>query len=207
MLKTRLVNAAFIVAIIAGLAVMFMFVLPQLSRLRPAARISGTPVILQQVQTLSQLVTVKYVMEKVVILNDIQPYKEFFIPGSGENRVLMVAHGIVKAGIDLGEIQDGDIQVSETPGSKKKIVIKLPPARVTDKYLDDKLTKVVEYKTGLLRSFDKDLEQNARQQAVGDIDRAAREEGILRDAEEKARTQLTNFFHQMGFEDVEFRSP
>jgi len=40
-------------------------------------------VILQQVQTLSQLVTVKYVMEKVVILNDIQPYKEFFIPGSG----------------------------------------------------------------------------------------------------------------------------
>ena len=151
MLKTRLVNAAFILAIIAGLAVMFMFVLPQLSRLRPPARISGTPVILQQVQTLSQLVTVKYVMEKVVILNDIQPYKEFFIPGSGENRVLMVAHGIVKAGIDMGEIKDGDIQVSEAPGSKKKIIIKLPPARVTDKYLDDKLTKVVEVKTGLLK--------------------------------------------------------
>ncbi len=165
--------------------------------------------ILQQVQTLSQLVTVKYVMEKVVILSDIPaiPYSDFIIPGSSENRVLMVAHGIVKAGIDLGEIKDGDIQVSESPGSKKKIVIKLPPARVTDKYLDDKLTKVVEYKTGLLRSFDKDLEQNARQQAVGDIDRAAREEGILRDAEEKARTQLTNFFHQMGFEEVEFRSP
>ncbi len=37
MLKTRLVNAAFIVAIIAGLAVMFVFVLPQLSKLRPAS--------------------------------------------------------------------------------------------------------------------------------------------------------------------------
>jgi hypothetical protein len=207
MFKTRMVNAAFIVAIIAGLAVMFAFVLPMLSRLRPATRISGTPVILQQVQTLSQLVTVKYVMEKVVILDDIQPYKEFFIPGAGENRVLMVAHGIVKAGIDMGEIKDGDIQVSETPGSKKKIVVKLPPARVTDKYLDDKLTKVVEVKTGFLRSFDKDLEQNARQQAVADIDRAAREEGILKDAEERARTQLTNLFHQMGFEEVEFRSP
>jgi len=65
------------------------------------------------------------------------------------------------------KFKTANIQVSETPGSKKKIVIKLPPARVTDKYLDDKLTKVVEYKTGLLRSFDKDLEQNARQQAVG----------------------------------------
>src|SRR5260221_5105650 len=128
MLKTRLVNAAFIVAIIAGLAVMFVFVLPQLSKLRPSERISSTPVILQQVQTLSQLVTVKYVMEKVVILNDIQPYKEFFIPGSGENRVLMVAHGIVKAGVGLGVIQDGDIHGSQTARSQKKIIIQLAPA-------------------------------------------------------------------------------
>ncbi len=207
MLKTRLVNAVFLVAIIAGLAVMFLFVIPLLSRLRPATRITATPVILQQVQTLSNLVTVKYVMEKVVVLDDIQPFKDMIISGWGDNRVLMVAHGVVNAGINLGELQDSDIQISETPGSKRKITIKLPPARVMDKYLDDKLTKVVEYKTGMLRGFDKDLEQNARQQAVADIDRAAREEGILRDADEKARVQLTNLFHQLGFEEVEFRSP
>jgi hypothetical protein len=207
MLKTRLVNAVFIVAIIAGLAVMFLFVLPLLSRLRPATRISGTPVILQQVQTLSNLVTVKYVMEKVVILEDVQPFKDMIISGWGDNRVLMVAHGIVNAGINLGQLQEGDIKISEMPGSKRKIAIKLPPARVMDKYLDDKLTKVVEYKTGLLRGFDKDLEQNARQQAVADIDRAAREAGILQDADEKARIQLTNLFHQLGFEEVEFLAP
>jgi len=207
MMKTRLINAAFIVAIIAGLAVMFVYVLPLLSRLKPSARINATPVILQQVQGLSNLVTVKYVMEKVVILDDIQPFKDMIISGWGDNRVLMVAHGIVNAGINLGQLQEGDIQISETAGSKRKIVIKLPPARVTDKYLDDKLTRVVEYKTGMLRGFDKDLEQNARQQAVADIDRAAREAGILKDAEERARIQLTNLFHQLGFEEVEFRSP
>ena len=50
----------------------------------------NTATVLVQVQTLSQLVTVKYVMEKVVALEDVQWY--------GESRVLLIAHGIVKAG-------------------------------------------------------------------------------------------------------------
>lgn len=202
MLRTRLVNVCFTVAIIAGLVLTFGFILPQLSRLTPSRTISSTPVILQQVQTLSQLVTVKYVMEKVVDLQDVQPYKDMIVPGWGENRVLMIAHGVVKAGVDLGEITNGDIQVSG-----KKISLKLPPARITDRYLDDKQTQVVERTTGLLRSFDKDLEQDARQQAVMDLDRAAREAGILKDANERAKLQLTSLFRQMGFEDVEIRGP
>ncbi len=202
MLRTRLVNAFLTAAIIAGLFVMFWFVLPQLSRLRPATKISNTPVILQQVQTLSQLVTVKYVMEKVVDLQDVQPFKDMIVTGWGQNRVLMIAHGVVKAGVDMGEITNGDVQISG-----KKISLRLPPARVTDTYLDDKQTQIVERTTGLLRSFDKDLEQNARRQAVMDINRAAREAGILKDADERARLQLTSFFHQMGYEEVEFRGP
>jgi Protein of unknown function (DUF4230) len=199
MLKTRLVNVVFYLAILAGLVLMFGFVLPRLSRLSLSPRISSTPVILQQVQTLSQLVTVKWVMEKVVICDD--PATLSFLP-LGESRVLLVAHAIVKAGINMSEIKEGDIQIS-----KGKIILKLPPARVFDTYLDDKLTQVIDYKKGLLRSFNKDLEQNAREQAVLDINRAAREGGILMDADERARTQLTNLFHQLGFEEVQFRSP
>ncbi len=202
MLRTRLVNAFLTLAIIAGLVVMFWFILPQLSRLAPATKIGNTPVILQQVQTLSQLVTVKYVMEKVVDLQDVQPFKDMIVSGWGDNRVLMIAHGVVKAGVDLSEITNGDVQISG-----KKIILKLPPARVTDTYLDDKQTQIVERTTGLLRSFDKDLEQDARRQAVMDIDRAAREAGILKDADERARLQLKSLFLQMGFEDVEFRGP
>jgi hypothetical protein len=202
MLRTRLVNAFLTAAIIAGLVVMFWFILPQLSRLSPPPKISNTPVILEQVQTLSQLVTVKYVMEKVVDLHDVQPFKEMIVQGWGENRVLMVAHGVVKAGVDLSEITNGDVQVSG-----KKIILKLPPARVTDTYLDDKQTQIVERTTGLLRSFDKDLEQNARRQAVMDINRAAREAGILKDADDRAKQELTSLFRQMGYEEVEFRGP
>lgn len=199
MLKTRLINAVFYLAILAGLVLMFWFVLPRLSGLSSSPRISNTPAILQQVQTLSQLVTVKWVMEKVVICDD--PKIWSFLP-LGESRVLLVAHGIVLAGIDMREIKEGDIQIS-----KNKIILKLPPARVFHTFLDDKLTQVIDYKKGFLRDFNKDLEQSAREQACMDINRAAREGGILKDADERARTQLTNLFHQLGFEEVQFRAP
>jgi hypothetical protein len=86
----------------------------------------------------------------------------------------------------------------------KTIWINLPAARVTDAYLDDKETKVIERTTGFLRSFDKDLEQNIRRTAVEDMRQSAARGGILRDANERARAQLASFFQLMGFERVEF---
>ena len=113
-------------------------------------------------------------MEKVVVLEDAKWF--------GENRVLLVAHGIVKAGVDFRELKPEDLEVTG-----KKIAIRLPPSRITDTYLDEHQTRVVERTTGLLRMFDKDLEQAARQNAVADIRRAARTAGILKDADERHR--------------------
>jgi len=196
MLKSWLVNLALLFVVIVAMLVGFWFALPYLSRFTNPPRIASTPTLVTQVQSLSQLVTVKYVLEKVVLIEDESHWFELQL---GENRLLMVAHGIVKAGVDLSEIKPGDIRTSG-----KKIIVKLPPARITDCYLDDKYTEVVDRKTGLLRTFDKDLEQNARRQAVEDINRSARNSGILKDADERARAQLTGFFRQWGYEDVEF---
>jgi len=154
--------------------------------------IYNTAAVLQQVQTLSQLVTVKYVMEKVVVYEDVK-----WFPG-GDNRVLMVAHGIVKAGVDFQKLKPEDIEVAE-----KMVKIRLPHPQITDCYLDDRQTQVVERSTGLLRTFDKDLEQTARQIAVDDVRRAARYAGILKDADERARAQLEKLFQQLGYQ-VEF---
>jgi Protein of unknown function (DUF4230) len=199
MLKRHLVNAALALGILLLLMLIFGLILPHLWKVSAPPRIANTPSIIQQVQTLSQLVTVKYVMEKVVILSD---PKYFADNPFTESRLLMVAHGIVKAGVDLGELKSEDIQVSDN-----KITIKLPPARITDSYLDDKHTEVIERTTGYLRRFDKELEQNARRQAVSDINRAAREGGILKDADERARAQLTNLFRVLGYQEVKFLSP
>jgi len=155
-------------------------------------RFENTATVVQQVQTLSDLVTVKYVMEKVVILEDVKWY--------GESRVLLLAHGIVKAGIDLKRITADDVMISG-----RNISIKLPPSQVTDAYLDDKQSQVIDHTTGLLRVYDKDLEQTTRANAVDDVQRAARNAGILKDADERARLELKVFLLEAGFEQVEFR--
>jgi hypothetical protein len=118
----------------------------------------------------------------------------------GDNRVLLIAHGVVKAGINLDLLQPSDIQIAG-----KKITITLPPPAITDIYLDDQNTQVFERSTGVLRAFDKDLEQNARKQAVEEIRLLAIKSEILKDAQERAQAQLTALFLQIGFTDVEIK--
>ena len=158
----------------------------------------NTAIIVQQVQTLSDLVTVKYVLEKVEIV-DSPPTSTLGQFVQGENRVLLLAHGIVKAGIDLKRVAPGDVAIIG-----KKIVLHLPPPHITDAYLDENQTKVIDWQKGFLRDFDKDLETAARQDAVDDIRRAARLGGILNDANERAQLELALFLRQAGFEPVEF---
>lgn len=118
----------------------------------------------------------------------------------GDNRVMIIAHGIVKAGVDFQKMKPEDIEVTG-----KLVKINLPNPQITDCYLDDNQTQIVERSTGLLREFDKNLEQTARQIAVDDIRRGARYAGILKDADERARTQVEKLFQQLGLE-VEFTS-
>lgn len=153
--------------------------------------LANTPTILRQVQGLSEYVTVKYVMEKVVLLEDVRWY--------GDNRVLMVAHGVVKAGLDLREVDAASIVVSG-----RRLTLQLPPPAITEVYLDDRQTQVVERSTGMLRVFDKSLEQQARARALEEIERAARFAGILAEAEDNARRQLRALLTGLGYE-VEFR--
>src|SRR6185312_10021833 len=192
------ISLALIVLFLAGLY--FGAKLPRLFGSKGATRTYDTPVLLQQVQTLSELVTVKYVVEKVEIWEDPPSGLMQFV--AGDNRILLLARGVVKAGVDFQKLKPEDLKVQG-----KTIWINLPPARITDAYLDDKETKVIERTTGFLRSFDKDLEQNIRRTAVDDMRLSASRGGILKDANERARAQLASFFHLMGYERVEFNVP
>ena len=179
-------------AVVLVLAMYLTFTVARWANRGAGLHLWDTTSVVHEVQALSELVTVKYVMEKAVILDDVKWY--------GENHVLLLAHGVVKAGIDLKRLQSGDVSISG-----KKIFLKLPSPQITDAYLDDKASQVVDHTTGLLRTFDKDLEQVARQNAVDDIARAARKGGILEDADKRARAELEGLFKRAGFESVEFR--
>lgn len=186
-------GAALIVIFIIGGIIGLIFgrlLLPQGS----VPLIANTTTIVKQIQSLNELSTVRYTLEKVVILEDVKWY--------GGNRVVLVASGVVKAGVDLGKMSEGDVQISGDV-----LTIKLPKAEVLDAYLKDRETQVLDRSTGLFREFDKDLEQEARKQAVGQMLIAAKKNGIVADAEERAALQLQAFFGKLGFKEVRIESP
>jgi hypothetical protein len=198
-MKQRLAIIVLVLAVIFTIGLVIGVLLPRLAGFGSSrGHVYNTSTILQQVQTLSELVTVKYVMEKVVIQED-PPQNSIRRLLPDDTRVILVAHGIVKAGVDLGKMQPGDLRLSG-----KQVTLALPKAQITDAYLDEKQTKIIEHNTSFLRDFNKDLEQTARMNAVEDIRRAARSSGILKDADDRARAQLKYFFQQLGFE-VEFK--
>ena len=184
-------GVALVVIFIFGaiLGLIFGRMLPQGS----LPQIGNTTTVIKQIQSLNELSTVRYSLEKVVILEDVKWY--------GGNRVVLVASGVVKAGVDLGKMSENDVQISDGI-----LTIKLPRAEVLDAYLKDRETQVLDRSTGLFREFDKDLEQEARKQAVGQMLIAAKKNGIIADADERAALQLQLFFGKLGFKEVRLES-
>jgi len=149
------------------------------------------PVILKEVQTLGELVTVKYVMEKVVT-HEIE--KTF-----GKDRVLLIAQGVVKAGIDLRKMTNEDIRIGAD-----SVSFHLPRSEVTDKYLVEKETFVYDRRTGFFIHPEKNLEAEARRIALGAMLASAHANGIHKDADDRAKALITKLGQQLGFKTVEF---
>lgn len=199
-MRTKLAIALVVVALILGLVIAALLALVVLRRSsRPA--FANTPSVVLQVQSLSELVTVKYVIEKVVFAESPKTTTlENLLPGQGD-QIILLAHGVVKAGVDLSRVRDEDVEVQ---GSRVRITI--PKAVVTDQYLDENATQVLDRRTGVFRSYDSKLEQQARQEAVTQIVRAARLSGIEREANERAQQQLRAFLKSVGYQEVEVRA-
>jgi len=197
-MRKRLAIALVVVACVIGLA-MAMTIALLITRRAARPQFASTPTIVLQIQSLSELVTVKYVLEKVVAYDDPKYFADL-IP-LGDNKVILLAHGVVKAGVNLSKLTNDDVTISEG-----KITLTIPNATLTDAYLDEKHTQILDRRTGLLRSFDKDLEKTARQYALAEIQRAARQGGIEREANERAREQLTGLLRTLGYKEVEIRT-
>lgn len=197
-MKKRLALALVALALILGLLIAASLAWLVVRR-SSAPVFATTPTIVQQIQSLNELVTVKYVLEKVVAYDDPKYFADL-IP-LGENKLILLAHGVVKAGVDLSKLTKSDVVVSEG-----KITLTIPQATLTDAYLDEQHTQVLDRQTGLLRRFDKDMEKIARQHALSEIQRGARQSGIVREANERARDQLTGLLRTLGYKEVDIRT-
>ncbi len=162
----------------------------------PTIRPSSATII-HQIQSLSRLETVSYTIEKVITAESGQDALAFLFG----DRLLFVAHGEVIAGIDLGQVREGDITVTDDD----RVVMVLPPAEVFVVTLDNDKSYVYDRETGVL-GLNQDLETAARQAAEQEILNAALEDGILETAEINGRAYLQQLIISFGFHEVVFVS-
>jgi hypothetical protein len=172
---------------------------------RVVAKLTGHPVpvspdlpaVIAGIQHLSRLETVVYTMDKVVEGERQSEYLPDFLAG---DKILLVVHGQVTAGVDLGTLQPSRIQVQG-----RSVRLHLPDAQVFTAALDDQQTRVYSRTTGLLVSADPNLETEIRARAQQQIRDAALAGGILGTAESNARSTVTTLLRSLGFDQIQFQ--
>ena len=155
------------------------------------------PAVVQRIQRLQRLETVVYSMEKIVTGTQDNAYLPRMLAGE---RILLIVHGEVIAGIDLARLDDAKIDIQG-----RRIEIELPPAEVFSTRIDNERTQVYSRETGLFTSPDPNLESEVRREAERQVRQSAIEGGILKTAAENARATLSGLLEGLGFETVVVR--
>ena len=154
------------------------------------------PTVVDRIQRLQRLETVVYTMDKLVTGAKENPVFPDFLAG---DRLLMMVHGEVVAGIDFSNLKPGDVRVEG-----KQVHLHLPASQVFSTRLDSAKTRVYSRQTGLLVPTDPNLETQVRQEAERQLREAALADGILRTAQQNATSTITSLMQGLGFEKVEF---
>ncbi len=154
------------------------------------------PTVVDRIQRLERLETVVYTMDKIVSGAKENPIFPDFLAG---DRLLLLVHGEVVAGIDFSSLKPGDVKVEG-----RQIHLHLPAAQVFSTRLDSAKTRVYSRQTGLLVPTDPNLESQVRQEAERQLQEAALADGILRTAQQNASSTITSLLQGLGFEKIDF---
>ncbi|MFC1997065.1 DUF4230 domain-containing protein [Chloroflexota bacterium] len=166
--------------------------------LNPTPTILPDPVsIIHDVRTLARLETIQYAIEKVVTADSGQQDWEILFG----DRLIFVAHGTVIAGIDLADLGQDDLWLDSGT-----LYVRLPEPQIFMATLDNDKSYVYDRDTGLFTKGNVDLETLARQAAEDEIEKAAKEDGILDLAQTNAEYYLSRLFQTLGYPQVIFVS-
>jgi hypothetical protein len=194
--------AIFVLAVILALGLVAIFAPPAKSLFELLSRVRGgrtvfnidQPTVVHQIQALERLETVSYTMDKIISGEHETPYLPKFLAG---DRILLVVHGEVIAGVNLAKLQSGDVLVQ-----RASISVRIPSAEVFSTRIDNAKTRVYSRDTGLFSSPDPNLESEVREEAERQLQQAALQDGILNAAGQNARNTISGMLKGFGFQEV-----
>jgi hypothetical protein len=158
------------------------------------------PPAIRQVRAVSDLTTVSTLMSTVV---DVQQAR---VGNIIYEKLILIACGRVKAGVDLSKLTEQDVQASP---DGLTVTVRLPKAELQDVYLIDDpsqpcTTRVYDRTNLILIPQTKDLETEARDKAVQALHDMAIQSGVLDDADRNARVAIERVLLLAGYQKVVF---
>jgi hypothetical protein len=166
------------------------------SLFNPTPTIIPNPItIIHDIRSLARLETIQYSVEKVITAESGQGALGTLFG----DRLIFIAHGKIIAGVDMARLGPDDLQVKNNV-----LYVKLPEPEVFISALDNDKSYVYDRDTGLFTKGDIDLESTARRVAEEEIEKAAREDGILDLARQNAEYYLSRLFRDLGYAEVIF---
>ncbi len=154
----------------------------------------SAPAVVDRIRKLSRLESVVYSLDKVVSGSRENSLIPDFLVG---DKLLMIAHGEVIAGVDMGQLKASDVVVKGD-----SVRLRLPDPQVLTTRVDNGKTRVYSRSTGLLVSADPDLESKVREAAEEQMTQAAVADGILDKARVNARASVSGLLYGLGFHTV-----
>lgn len=154
--------------------------------------------IVREVRSLARLETIQYSIEKVVTAENRQGPLGFLFG----DRLLLVAHGEVIAGIDLSKLTAENLRLEGNT-----LYVQLPPPEIFIATLNNDKSYIYDRDIGILTQGSLNLESEARRAAEDAIGESALEDGILIQARQNAEIYLERFFDVLGYTDVVFEVP
>ena len=152
---------------------------------------------INEIRALAHLETIQYNMQQVVEYDDNAGGDSFGFLFS--TKYLVVIHGTVIAGIDMGKIQPGDMRLAGDV-----LYVRLPPAEILITALDESKSEIYTPEQGLMADPDPNIILYALQAGKDKILSAALEDGILTQGQANAETYLLKFFTALGYKTVIF---
>jgi hypothetical protein len=184
-------------AIIIALGVAALYYRHMANRQGGAIRlVVDGPAIVEQIQKLNELVTVRYNIQKVVAL------REEKVPFGAESVMLLVQANVL-GGVNLSDLKSDDVRIAKD----QSVMIKLPQPRIMHVFLNDRETKVwdrnITWWTPWV-AYNPQLEQRARLAALESIQVAAKDMGILSNAQANAEASISELMRVLGFTEIKF---
>jgi len=163
----------------------------------PPAKVDLRSLVVQQVRGASELTTAVYSMESVVPASRERTLGDYVI---GKTTLLYIAHGEVRAGVNLATLQPGDLQVVGDA-----MAIRLPPPQILDSKIDVNRSKVYDYDRGFMGlgpDVAPELQELAQRETLTKVVEAACADGILQAANDRAKLAVEQLLSTAGYRQL-----